>query len=165
MGHASSRAANRRFREQIGEALRLDPNYGAAHALLAEALYSKSVLGWTEFPDRDLSLAADEARRAIALAPDEPDGYRALGRILLARADYDQARDALKRAIEINPSDAGALAVWGSVQSFSGHIREAIESLELALKLDPSLEPNFVFDLAVAHYLARQHDDASITAT
>jgi adenylate cyclase len=165
MGHATSRAANRRFREQIGEALRLDPNYGAAHALLAEALYSKSVLGWTEFPDRDLSLAADEARRAIALAPDEPDGYRALGRILLARADYDQARDALKRAIEINPSDAGALAVWGSVQSFSGHIREAIESLELALKLDPSLEPNFVFDLAVAHYLARQHDDALRIAT
>jgi len=165
IGHATSRPANRRFREQIAEALRLDPNYATAHALLAEALYAQSVLGWTEFPDRDLSRAADEASRAIALAPDEPDGYRALGRILLARTDYDRAQDALKRAIEINPSDANALAAWGSVQSFSGHAREAIDSLQLALKLDTSLEPGFVFALAVAHYIARQNDDALRVAT
>jgi len=38
--------------------------------------------------------------------------------------------------------------------------REKIYCLESALKLDPSLEPNFVFDLAVAQYLARQHEDA-----
>jgi adenylate cyclase len=160
IGHASSRTANRRVREQIGEAINLDPNYAAAHALLAEALYSQAILGWTEFADRVLSDAATEARKAIALAPDEPDGYRALGRILLARTEYDQARDALKRAIEINPSDANALAAWGSVQSFSGHIAEAIDSLQLALKLDPTLEPNFVFDLAVAYYIARQNLDA-----
>jgi hypothetical protein len=30
----------------------------------------------------------------------------------------------------------------------------------LALKLDPTLEPNHVFDLALAYYLARQHEDA-----
>ncbi|MBR1279322.1 tetratricopeptide repeat protein [Bradyrhizobium sp. AUGA SZCCT0283] len=89
-----------------------------------------AVLGWTEF--------------AIALAPNEPDGYRALGCILLSRTEYDQAKDAVKRAIEINPSDASNLAVWGSVQSFSGEVGGATESLELALKLDPMLEPKFV---------------------
>ena len=46
------------------------------------------------------------------------------------------------------------------MQSFSGQIAEAIDSLQLALKLDPMLEPNYVFDLAVAYYLARQHEDA-----
>ena len=113
LGHASTRTANRRFRELIAEAIELDPNYAMARALLAEALYSQAVLGWTEFPDRELSRGADEARKAIALAPDEPDGYRALGRILLARGEYDQAQNALKRAIEINPSDANALAPGG----------------------------------------------------
>jgi TolB-like protein/class 3 adenylate cyclase/Tfp pilus assembly protein PilF len=160
IGATGSRSANRRFREQIAEAIKLDPGYATAHALLAEALYGQAILGWTEFADRDLSHAAEEARKAIALRPDEPDGYRALGRILLARTDYEQAEDALKRAVEINPSDASALAAWGSVQSFSGRIPEGIESLQLALKLDPSLEPNFVFDLAVAYYLARRHEDA-----
>ncbi len=164
LGHASTRTANRRFRELIAEAIELDPNYAMARALLAEALYSQAVLGWTEFTDRELSRGADEARKAIALAPDEPDGYRVLGRIHLARAEYDQAQNALKRAIEINPSDANALAVWGAVQSFSGQVDEAINSLQLALKLDPTLEPNYVFDLAIAYYLARQNEDALRTA-
>jgi adenylate cyclase len=160
LGHASTRTVNRRFRELIAKAIELDPNYAMARALLAEALYSQAVLGWTEFTDRELARGADEARKAIALAPDEPDGHRALGRIHLARAEYDQAQHALKRAIEINPSDANALAVWGGLQSFSGQVAEAIGSLQLALKLDPTLEPNHVFDLALAYYLARQHEDA-----
>ena len=160
LGHASTRTVNRRFRELVAKAIELDPNYAMARALLAEALYSQAVLGWTEFTDRELARGADEARKAIALAPDEPDGYRALGRIHLARAEYDQAQHALKRAIEINPSDANALAVWGGLQSFSGQVAEAIGSLQLALKLDPTLEPNHVFDLALAYYLARQHEDA-----
>jgi adenylate cyclase len=49
--------------------------------------------------------------------------------------------------------------VWGSLQSFSGEIDAAIASLELALKLDPTLEPQYVFDLAIAYYLARRHED------
>jgi adenylate cyclase len=160
IGHGGSRTANRQFRELITKAIELDPNYATARALLAEALYSMAVLGWTEFPDQELTRGAAEARKAIALAPNEPDGYRALGYILLSRTEYDQAKDAVKRAIEINPSDASALAVWGSVQSFSGEVGGATESLELALKLDPRLEPKFVFDLAVAYYLAHRHADA-----
>ena len=160
IGHGGSRTTNRQFRELITKAIELDPNYAAARALLAEALFSMAVLGWTEFPDQELARGAAEARKAIALAPNEPDGYRALGYILLARTEYDQAKDALKRAIEINPSDASALAVWGSVQSFSGEVGGATESLQLALKLDPMLEPKLVFDLAVAYYLAHRHEDA-----
>jgi adenylate cyclase len=164
VGHASTRTANRRFRELIAKAIELDPNYAAAHALLADGLYSQAILGWTEFTDRELSRAADEARKAISLAPNEPDGYRALGRILLARAEYEQAQNALRRAIEINPSDATALAAWGTAQSLSGDIARAIDSLQLALKLDPMLDPNYVFDLAIASYLARRHEDALLVA-
>jgi TolB-like protein/Tfp pilus assembly protein PilF len=164
VGQGATRTTNRRARELIAEALEIDPNYAAARALLAEALYSMAILGWTEFADRELSRGAAEAQKAISLAPSEPDGYRALSRILLARAEYDQAQNASKRAIEINPSDASALAVWGSAQSFSGEIDGAIESLQLALKLDPMLEPHYYFDMAVAYYLARRHEDALRTA-
>jgi adenylate cyclase len=160
MNHGASRTINRRVRELISEAIELDPNYAAARALLAEALYSQAILGWTEFPDRELSRGVTEAQRAITMAPNEPDGYRALGRILLARTEYAQAQNALARAVEINPSDASALAAWGSVQSFSGETDGAIESLQLALKLDPMLEPHFHFDLAMAYYLAHRHEDA-----
>lgn len=160
ISYAASRTANRQFREMIAKAIELDPDYASAWALQAEAVYSQAVLGWTEFPDRELSRATADAQKAIALAPNEPDGYRALGRIFLVRAEYDRAQTELKRAIEINPSDANALAVWGSVQSFSGEIEAAIETLQLALKLDPMLEPNPYFDLTVAYYLAKRHEEA-----
>jgi class 3 adenylate cyclase/TolB-like protein/Tfp pilus assembly protein PilF len=160
IGHSVSRTANRRFRELVAKAIELDPNYAAAWALQSDALRSLAILGWTEFPDSDLSRAAADARRAIALGPNEPDGYRALGRVLTVRAEYEQSKDALKRAVEINPSDANALAAWGTVQSFVGEIDSAIESLQLALKLDPLLEPTYVFDLVVTYYVARRHEDA-----
>jgi class 3 adenylate cyclase/TolB-like protein/Tfp pilus assembly protein PilF len=160
IGHAASRPANRQFRELVTKAIELDPAYAAAHALLADAIYAQVILGWTEFADQELNRAEEHARRAIALAPNEPDGHRVLGRILLARAEYDQALNALARAIEINPSDATALAMWGTAQSFTGDISSAIEALELALKYDPMLEPNYVLDLTIAYYLARRHDDA-----
>jgi adenylate cyclase len=160
VGHATSRTANRQVRELMTKAIELDPNYATTHALLGEAIYSQVVQGWTEFPDRELGRAEELARRAIALAPDEPDGHRTLGRILLIRTEYDQARNALQRAIDLNPSDANALGVRGALQSFDGDLPGAIESLELALKYDPMLQPNYHFDLAISYYLARRHEDA-----
>ena len=79
--------------------------------------------------------------------------------VLTVRAEYEQSKNALKRAVEINPSDANALAAWGSAQSFDGEINGAIELLEFGLKLDPMLEPTYIFDLEVAYYLARRHED------
>lgn len=160
IGHTSSRAANRQFRELIAKAIEQDPTYAAARALLAEALHSQVTFGWTEFPDRALTHGADEARKAIEMASGEPDGHRALGRILLARGELDQAQNALKRVIEINPSDANALAAWGAAQLYLGEISGAIQSLQLALSLDLMLEQDHVFDLAIAFYLARRHEDA-----
>ena len=159
IGYSGSRMANRQFRELVARAIEMDPNYAAAWALQSDAFRSLAILGWTEFPDRDLSRAAADAQKAIALAPSEPDGYRALGRVLTVRAEYEQSKDALKRAVEINPSDANALAAWGSAQAFAGEIGGAIESLQLALKLDPTLEPTYLFDLEMAYYLAGRYDD------
>jgi tetratricopeptide (TPR) repeat protein len=107
-----------------------------------------------------LATAESLARRAILLAPDEPDGHRALGRILIVRGEYDLAQSELRRAIEINPSDTTALAVWGSVQSFNGDLTKATDALEQALQYNPMLEPNYVFDLSVCYYLLRRNKDA-----
>lgn len=160
IGHGSSRSANRQVRELMTKAIGLDPNYATSHALLAEAIYSQVVQGWTEFAERELVRAEELARRAMMLDPEEPDGHRTLGRILLIRAEYEPARNALQRAIELNPSDANALAVWGALQSFNGDLASAIESLELALKFDPMLQPSYHLDLSISYYLARRHEDA-----
>lgn len=164
IGYSGTRSANRRFRQLLTEALERDPNYATAHALLAEALDIQAIQGWTQFPDEVLSEAERHARRALALAPDEPDGHRALGRLLAVRGNYAEAKHELRRAIEINPSDAHALAVWGDVLSFTGDIDGAVEALRLALQLNPRLDAVYVFDLSLCLYFLGRHEEALRTA-
>ena len=164
VGFTVSRAANRRFRELMAQAIEIDPAYGKSYALLAEAIFVQAIQGWAEFAERELADGERLARQAVALAPTEADGYRALGRYLVLRQEYEEAKHQLERAIEINPSDAHALAVWGAVQAFDGDIAGAVRSLELALKYDPMLEAIYVFDLALAYHLAGQHQQAIRTA-
>jgi adenylate cyclase len=160
IGYSATRSVNRRFRELTTKAIELDPKYSTAYALLAEALYARAILGWTGTPDADLAKAESLARQAMLLAPDEPDGHRALGRVLVVRGDYDLAQSELRRAIEINPSDTNALADWGSVLSFNGDLAKGTDALEQALQYNPMLEPSYVFDLLVGYYLSRRNKDA-----
>ncbi len=160
MGNVSTCRTNRRYREMLSKAVKLDQGYALAHALLAEAIFTRVVLGCTEFRNSELSRGKTHARRAIELAPGEPDGHRALGRLHLLRSEYDSAQIALRRAIEINPSDSYALAEWGRVQLYAGDIAGAIKSLKLALKYNPALEALHLFDLSLSYYLARRHADA-----
>jgi adenylate cyclase len=160
IGYGGSRQANRRYRELVKKAIEIDPNYATAYAFLAEALYARVALGWTEFATRDAERGETYARKAITLAPNEPDGHRALGRIYLLRAEYDQAIEELHRAVEINPSDSNALAGWGSAKMFTGDMAGAIKPLELAVKYNPALEPIYFGDLAHAYYFAGHNEDA-----
>lgn len=160
IGYAGSRKTNREFRQLMAKAIEVDPNYATAHALLAEAIYARVALGWTEFATRDAQKGETHARKAIALAPGEPDGHRVLGRFHLLRAEFDQAKYELERAIEINPSDSAALATLGTAKMFSGDAAGAIEGLELALKYNPALEPIYVFALGMSYYIAERHEDA-----
>jgi tetratricopeptide (TPR) repeat protein len=106
-----------------------------------------------------------EARRSIALAPNEPDGYRALGRFFEIRAhrekaNVDQARPVLARALQLNPSDASALALWGTLELFNGNFAESLNSYEIARQLDSKMEPLYLFEFALAYYMSKQHEKA-----
>ena len=160
VGFQSTRKANRRFRQLMERAVEMDPDYASTHALLAEAIHARVILGWSEFPDDDLRRGEALARRAIALAPSEPDGHRALGLFLVIKEEHEKALTELRRAIEINPSDVHALAVQGTVKLHSGDITGAIQSLELAQKYNPMLDPVHMLNLAMSYYMGRQHEDA-----
>jgi len=160
IGLGKSRRENREIRELAAKAIEKDPGYAAAHALLSEAILARIILGWSEFASGELARGEALARRAIAIAPDEPDGYRALGRYLGLRGEYSEAIKALRRAIEINPSDTAAIAVSGTVRSYDGDLDGAIGALERAVRLNPALDAVYVFDLSACYYLTGRYEDA-----
>lgn len=86
--------AHRRAAEAVANALRLDPELGAAHVTLG---YLRTV---REFDWAGAELAF---KRALELSPSNPDAYDLYGRMCGALERHDEALALLKRAQELDP--------------------------------------------------------------
>jgi len=133
---------------------------------LAEAWALKSVaassLYWFFF-DRSDSLteaSLEQARRALALAPDLPHGHWALGawhyRVEL---DYEAALEEIDRALEGMPGEVELLTLAGSVLRRNGDMEEAIRRYEEAHELDPR-QALASYSVGETLSLLRRYDEA-----
>ena len=145
-------------------ALRADPDDAAAHTIKADAL-----LAWARMPSvaREgdqrprLDRIAETAARAVALDPDNPRGWRALGTAHTYRGRYEasqgergdawleRARDEFSKALELQPNDPRAISDLGAADHWLGmnraeagldpmpEYRAALRSFEHAAEIDP----------------------------
>ena len=82
--------------------------------------------------------AADAADRAIALAPDSPEGYWARGQLRnYYYFDWAGAQSDYQKALALDPKFVPALIQQGDLQATLGHVNDGIESMRKALALDP----------------------------
>ncbi len=154
----ATRSTNRDARQLFEQALRLDPDYAAAHAGLGLAYLDMAGLGWTEFPQEALARAEQHAREALSRDPDNLEAYVILSEVHSNQLQNDRALVEIERALEINPSDAASHSQRGSILLWAGgRIDEAIVELETAFTLDPNSAD--AFTLGLAYYTARRHDD------
>jgi tetratricopeptide (TPR) repeat protein len=88
-----------------------------------------------------MELGKDEAveyfQRAVALDPNDPDGWRELGDALAYDGRPSEAGQALHRAVRLRPEDTAALVSLGHASLASGHRERAITYLNRALEGDP----------------------------
>lgn len=129
--------SNLKCQKLLRQSIELDPEFAGAHSRLAYAI----VLGMVYFDAAPDSALLDEAlamaKRAIKLDDQDANGYFTLGRVHLARREYDLAIEALQYALELNPSLAVAYCGLGDSLAYEGRIDEAIEQFETAIKLSP----------------------------
>jgi adenylate cyclase len=140
----------------LEEALTLDPDYVAAHALIAwchERCFARS-----GYKERDKAQGLNHARWVIGSSTDDATALAIAGfvTILLSR-DHEAALNAVDRALASNPSCATALYLAAQVHSLVGHSDTATAYANRALRQSP-------FDLMVQEaYLAL--GNAAITET
>ncbi|MBV7259397.1 TIR domain-containing protein [Erythrobacter crassostreae] len=132
---ASDRAALAKF----NEAIRLDPDYAAAHAKRGRTLaLIQNLYGAPRERDGAMNAAAEAARRAIAIAPDFADGYAVLGFIFATgKLDVAGALTPWKQAYELGKGDADILSRYAIFRSRIGDDSEAKAAIALAESLDP----------------------------
>ncbi len=126
--------AQRHFRR----AIELDPNFGLAHARLSYAIVISVIYFEADDVQGLLDTALEHARIAARLEPDDAVARFALGRVHLARGEYDRSIADLKAAIDLNPGMAQAHCGLGDSMAYSGQLEDAMSCFEEAVRISPS---------------------------
>jgi len=144
-------------------ALKLDPEFAAAHAYKAWAMEVRVFR--RGFQPDDIRLAERHARAAVAYGADDSTALAVAGLPLLNVAnDFPASSSAIARAIALNPSCALAYHIGAHVHSMGGAPQVAEEYANRALRLSPFDPLSFqaIYALGLVRMLAGNADEAAV---
>jgi TolB-like protein/Flp pilus assembly protein TadD len=125
------------LRRELGHyerAVSLDPGFADAWASLSETLSLLNEYTPGEFP---LERSRTAAERAIAVAPQNPMGYRALGTYYRFHFENERAIEQYKKSQALAPSDERGDVGLALAKKAMGHWEEAVAYLRRAESIDP----------------------------
>ena len=134
---ASTRAGNIAAHGLLGRAIAIDPEYAAAHALIAFTHVLDYVNAWTSDPEHSLRIGLELAQQVVQMDEEEPHGHFALAMAYMWSRDLDQAQVEAQRCLALSPNSPDGLRVMAHVQIFSGDPAGALDTLDAYMRLDP----------------------------
>jgi len=124
----------------LQQAVARDPNFAAAHALLAREYTNQVFLLQPRDPELEVK-AIQEVDQALKLDPDLAVAYLARGVLLWSHRNgfpHERAIAQFKRALELDPNLAEAHHQLGMIYSHIGLLDRADHELRTALDLEPT---------------------------
>jgi TolB-like protein/Tfp pilus assembly protein PilF len=150
----------------LEQALALEPDYAAAHGLLAWCYQFQFLRAG--FKEANRSAAILHARAAVTHGRDDAT-VLALGAFVIGLIEHDRvaAREAFERALAISPSSAVTLFLGGIFLAFAGEAERAIDWAERALRLSPFDRLAYAGHHAVAigNFIRARYEEAAIAAS
>jgi adenylate cyclase len=122
------------------KAIKLDPEFAAAHSGLARA----AVAAWRTDISNIMSgiqartLAYESASRALEIDPANGQAYSVLAVLQIADGQYEAALESARKAVSLAPGSAEAHLDLGIVLAYSGDSKQGVIAVETALRLNPS---------------------------
>lgn len=155
-----NRQENAKARNLFEQALKLDPHFAMARAMLAWTYAFDAANGWTSTRDRTLRNAEQEANRAIAEDPKIALSYFITGLVFRERREYVKAFVEVEKAIALDPNYANAHVLLATLLYYAGRPAESIARLKKAMRLNPHHPFNYYFHLGQAYFMLHRYDEA-----
>lgn len=124
----ASDSINRMALEHFTRAIRIYPQYSAAHAQA----------GLIHYVLQDAQQAMVHYRIALSLAPESAETWCNMGIIYVDRKDYDSAIIVYKKSISYNPRFVDSYLNLGSVMGQMGKYEESLPYFKTVLEYDPA---------------------------
>ena len=150
---------NEKARESLQKAIRLQPDYAAAHAAVADSYMAEVVFGAPkqEFHEA-MAKGEQSARQALALDDSDAHAHLTMAAFnLLFTWDFKAAEREAERSIELNPGDSEARYMHYNVLIVLQRMREAVDEARKSMELDPRSRPFLMGDALLRD---RQYDAA-----
>ncbi len=127
------------------QAIKLDPNYAAGWAGLAETQSTQADEGFVPV-DVGYPKAREAVERALALDPNLAEAHAAMGRIKMSYDwDWAGADAAYQRALALEPGNAWVVRHAADLAATLGRFDEAIAQDRRTVELDPLSPTNYIF--------------------
>ena len=120
----------------LNEAVRLEPNYGAVHGLLAWCHEQRYLRGGLHAEARQAALV--HAHAAIETGSDDAMALAMGGFVVgILERDYETALEAIDRSLALSPSLALAFGFSSIIRAYMGEDSTAIEHARTGIRLSP----------------------------
>ncbi len=146
------------------ESISADPNYPAAHYLMALTHCRNVVLGVADNPKATLMKAIESAQKAISLDESYVDAHALLGWLYTMTRQHEKGVIQAERALALNPNSADAYLDLGLTVNYFGRHDEAIEIYKKGMRLSPRPSITTLFSLCVACRDAGRYEEGILAA-
>lgn len=112
----------------------------------------------------DFEKAVPIAEKLIAMEPNEPGNYQAIGKLYEDQGRYDEAEARFNKAIEVRPNEALGYLVLAGFHSRQGNLEKQWEAWEKRAKVEPNNPEahhsvaTFLYEWALKDYRLSQAD-------
>ena len=155
-----SRAENLKARSYFEEAVRLDPRFATAHAMLAWTYVFEAMNGWSDDRPAALLRAERTATRAIEIQPVLPLAYFVRGLSYREQHEYVKAMVEAQKAIDYDSSYANADVLLATLLYYAGRPEEGLVRIQEAMQINPHHPYNYHFHLGQAYFVLHRYREA-----
>jgi len=149
----------------LEEAIRLDPQYAQAHAVLASIFWDAYVNGWAF----DLGMPSFEAEERAnkhleeALKTPNPLAHAHQSRVYLSLGFPGEAVREAEKAVALDSNDATSRATLANALVNDGRLQDGADAIHKAIRLDPHHPPNYLAILGAAQFGLERFEEAAKT--